>query len=104
MSTTVVSQPTGTQYPTSSIQNNILALLANLPPETLILVEQFVRFVYEQDRQGRSVVIALKEKVPPYQYPTVALPASSLSAWLNLLPEGYEGDALANTEALYDEV
>jgi len=23
--------------------------------------------------------------------------------WLNLVPEGYEGDALADTEAIYDE-
>ncbi len=40
----------------------------------------------------------------PYLYPTVENPASSLSAWLNVLPEGYEGDALADSEALYDEL
>lgn len=41
---------------------------------------------------------------PTHRYPTVENPASSLSDWLNLLPEGYDGDALADTEALYDEV
>ena len=41
---------------------------------------------------------------PPYLYPTVENPASSLSEWLNVLPDGYEGDALADSEALYDEL
>jgi len=40
----------------------------------------------------------------PYRYPTVPMPVSSLDVWMNLLPEGYEGDALADTEALYEEV
>jgi prevent-host-death family protein len=38
------------------------------------------------------------------QHPAVANPPSSLKNWLNLIPDGYEGDALADTEALYDEV
>jgi prevent-host-death family protein len=41
---------------------------------------------------------------PGAQYPTVANPPSSLKNWHNLIPDGYEGDALADTEALYDEV
>ena len=40
---------------------------------------------------------------PGAQYPTVATPPSSLKNWHDLI-EGYEGDALADTEALYDEV
>ena len=32
------------------------------------------------------------------------IPASSLDDWLDLIPEGYEGDALTDTEALCDEV
>ena len=35
-------------------------------------------------------------------YPTVSTPLSSLQALSDLLKEGYEGDALADTEALYD--
>jgi len=38
------------------------------------------------------------------RYPTVATPASSLNVWTDLLPNGCGGDALADTEALYDEV
>jgi len=41
---------------------------------------------------------------PGAQYPTVANPPSSLEDWRSLIPDGYEGDALADTEALYDEV
>jgi hypothetical protein len=37
-------------------------------------------------------------------YPTVPVPAASPDGWLDLVPEGYEGNALADTEALYDEV
>lgn len=41
---------------------------------------------------------------PGAQYPTVANPPSSLKNWHNLIPDTYEGDALADTEELYDEV
>ncbi len=37
-------------------------------------------------------------------YPTVATPLFSLQALSGLLKDGYEGDALADTEALYDGV
>jgi len=84
------------------IQNRILPLLEKLPPESLAVVEQFVRFLQEQAQKGR-VVETVKPTGAPYLYPTVPVPASSLAQWVNLLPEGYDGDALADTEALYDE-
>ena len=88
-----------------AVQNRILTLLEGLPPESLTLVERFVQFLQEQARQGQPVVaVSEQEDHPPYLYPTVAVPPSSLDGWLNLVPEGYEGDALADTEALYDEV
>ena len=37
-------------------------------------------------------------------YHTICLSASSLDWWLNLTPSGYEGDALLDTEAIYDQV
>jgi hypothetical protein len=85
------------------IQNRILPLLEKLPPESLAVVEQFVRFVQEQAQKGQVVEIVVKPTGAPYLYPTVPVPASSLAQWVNLLPEGYDGDALADTEALYDE-
>ncbi|RLC86293.1 MAG: hypothetical protein DRI37_07210 [Chloroflexi bacterium] len=40
---------------------------------------------------------------PGAQYPTVANSPASLKEWLDLIPAGCGGDALADTEALYDE-
>jgi len=85
-------------------KQRIYKLLDDLPPTSLSVVEQFVEFVHQQAQRRQPVVITSDEEAPSYRYPTVESPASSLSAWLNLLPEGCEGDALADTEALYDEV
>lgn len=83
--------------------SRILPLLQDLSPENLAVVEQFVRFVRDQARHGQLVVTLGEAKnQPPYLYPTVVTSASSLSGWRNLLSVGYEGDALADSEALYD--
>ncbi len=56
---------------------------------------------------ARHMVANLREVSEPkaqvYCYPTVSVPASSLDGWVNLI-EGYEGDAVTDTEALYEEV
>lgn len=69
----------------------ITALLEGLPPESLARVESFVRSLSQSGSAAGPL------------YPTVAVPASSLKGWEHVLDEGYEGDALADTEALYDE-
>lgn len=38
----------------------------------------------------------------PYLYPNVPVPYSVFEGLSKVLPEGYEGDALADSEALYD--
>ncbi|HUX77525.1 MAG TPA: hypothetical protein VMY40_12915 [Anaerolineae bacterium] len=89
----------------TSTQSRIVALLEGLPPESLTLVERFVQFLRDQARRGQPVgSVSVGEERPSYVYPTVPVPPSSLDGWLDLVPEGYEGDALADTEALYDEV
>ena len=89
---------------TQIVKERILPLLEELPSESLAVVERFVAFLHEQARQGQTVTVTLKKAAhPPYRYPTVRVPPSSLSRWLDLVPEGYEGDALADTEALYNE-
>jgi len=86
------------------VQSRILPLLEKLPPESLAVVEQFVRFVHELAQEGQVVeTVSTPKGRAPYLYPTVLVPASSLAQLVNLLPEGYDGDALADTEALYDE-
>ena len=73
-------------------KQRISELLDELPPASLRSVENFVRSLREREPLSPGPV-----------YPTVENPASSLNAWLDLVPEGYEGDALADTEAMYDE-
>ena len=89
---------------TQETKQKIMAWLEELPPNSLTAVEQFVEFLRQKARQQQSLVVVAEKEAPPYLYPTVENPASSLSAWLNLLPEGYEGDALADSEALYDDL
>jgi hypothetical protein len=72
----------------------ITSMLDTLSPDSLNAVEQFVRFLH--DRQLDLPVAAAR-------YPTKAAPASSLTGWVDMLREGYDGDALADTEALSDE-
>ena len=93
-----------TQVPARLTRDHILSLLDDLPPESLAVVEQFVRFLREQTRQGRPVVSVSEEKDrPSYRYPTVPLPVSALDGLVGIMPP-VGGDALADTEALYDEV
>lgn len=83
-------------------RERIAILLQDIPAENLAFIEQFVLFM---SQKGQSVVIASQsEEKTLYLYPTVPVPASTLNNWSGLLDEGYEGDALADTEALYDDV
>ena len=86
------------------MRDHILSLLDDLPPESLNVVNQFVQFLHERARQGQPVVSESDDEGKvPYLYPSVGVPAKSLDGLIGLLSEGYEGDALADTEALYDE-
>lgn len=46
--------------------------------------------------------VAVAAEQPPYLYPTVPVPYSVFEGLSKVLSEGYEGDALADSEALYD--
>lgn len=81
-------------------RQNILLLLEQLPPDDLQTVEKFIRFMQTQSEQAPSKPA---EATTPWLYPTVAVPAASLDKLVGIMP-GVEGDALADTEALYDEV
>jgi hypothetical protein len=85
----------------SATLTHLQDLLTDLPQDSLSAVEQFVQFVRERAQHGQMLKIVAER--PAYLYPTVPLPADSLDRWLNLSPTGYDGDALADTEALYDE-
>lgn len=84
----------------SRINTHLTALLAELPPESVQMVEQFARFLRQQAKLGRPVG-TVKENPPRYLYPTVPVPASAIDNLIGILPP-VGGDALADTEALYD--
>ncbi|HHH42405.1 MAG TPA: hypothetical protein ENK56_10440 [Chloroflexi bacterium] len=92
---------------TRTSYERLLSLLDELPPASVVVVERFVEFLHEQARRGQPVVTApeqeQQEEKPPYLYPTVPVPASSLDGLVGIMPP-VGGDALADTEALYDEV
>ncbi|MCX7841256.1 MAG: hypothetical protein N2559_17600 [Anaerolineae bacterium] len=85
------------------VYKRILPLLETLPPESLMVVEQFVRFVHELAQKDRVVETVPKPTGAPYLYPTVPVPASTLRRLSGIMPP-VDGDALADTEALYEDV
>lgn len=80
------------------------ALLDDLPLESVGVAERFLQFLREQAQRGQPIVTApMEAERPPYRYPTVPVPASSLEGLTDVMPP-VGGDALVDTEALYDEV
>ena len=84
-------------------KQKITKLLDDLPAASLTVVEQFVEFVHDQAQQGQPVVVAADYEPRPYRYPTVPVPPAVLDGLVGLMPP-VGGDALADTEAIYDEV
>jgi hypothetical protein len=82
-----------TPAPPQSTRERIATLLNDLPSESLLLVEQFVRSLKEKPARREQS-----------RYPIVFVPAGKVALWETILSEGYDGDALADTESLYDDV
>ena len=79
------------------------------PVVVMVDYEHYERLVAQLEELSGRVSLQTAAAEPPrpssvQRYPTVTPPASSLTAWKDLMPEGCGGDALADTEALYDEV
>ena len=85
--------------PTS--KQTICDLLDDLPLESLEAVEGFVRLLREQVRQAQATATEVSGEPAPIRYPTVSLPLTTLSGLVGMMPP-VGGDALAETEALYD--
>lgn len=85
--------------PTS--KQKIYDLLDDLPPEGLEAVEEFVRFWSERVKKARTAGDAVADQPALFRYPTIPLPLASLSGLVGMMPP-VGGDALAETEALYD--
>jgi hypothetical protein len=81
-------------------RQDILILLDQLPPDSLPMVETFIRFMQTQPEQAKPKPL---QTSTPWLYPTVPVPAANLDRLVGIMPD-IEGDALADTEMLYDEV
>ena len=81
-------------------RQRLIALLEEMSARDLDIIEKFTLFIRQQG--GQSVVaVAEREGEIPYQYPTVPVPAFVFSELVNIMPP-VGGDALADTESLYD--
>ena len=86
-----------------ALQEKILTLIADLPPESLTIIEQFVRFIRAQVENGLVIDSHNVHKVsPPYLYPTVGVPASIIKDLMGIAPP-VGGDALEDSEKLYND-
>jgi prevent-host-death family protein len=87
-------------------ENEIYVTRYGHPVAVLVDYEYYER-LKESSRRAEVKAKVIKEQRyprPGAQYPTVANSPASLKEWLDLIPAGCGGDALADTEALYDEV
>ena len=77
-------------------RQKIIALVNELPNESLPLLAQFVAFLSSQVTRAGVMDTGVH-----LNYPTVSVPAKQLQSLISLLP-AMGGDALADSEALYD--
>ncbi|MBU6359658.1 MAG: hypothetical protein KGS46_06490 [Chloroflexi bacterium] len=91
-------------------RQKIIALVNELPNESLPLLAQFVEFLSSQVTRANTVKTKKNIDVTGagvtdtdmrLNYPTVSVPAKQLQSLISLLP-AMGGDALADSEALYD--
>ena len=86
---------------TQTRKQRICELLDDLPPESLATIEQLVRFLHGQATQAQPAAATSGRESTLFHYPTVSLPLTVLDGLVGLMPP-VGGDALAETEALYD--
>ena len=86
-----------TSLPTT--KQNILTLLDKLPLENLLMVETFVRFVRDQQH---TISASFTDDQAQWRYPTTPAATANLDNLIGIMQD-VGGDALANTESVYDE-
>jgi hypothetical protein len=89
----------GTASTTKTLQREIAGQMKDLPLEGLLTLRDFTAFLRQ-----RSLTEPPSTSAPlSLHHLTVEMPAESLLGLMGLLPP-IGGDALADTEALYDQV
>lgn len=82
----------------ASIQQDIHKSIEQLPLESLKVLQQFAEFLEQQTLNKRQPD---GERQP---LKLVPVPASRLTGLIGLLSPGYEGNALEDTEAYFDDI
>ena len=90
-------QPDGVEATRARIRQ----LLDELPGEDLLLVERFVIWTHRQASGQGSGAEKPGSGAVSYLYPGVFVPAAALDKLVGIVSVG--GDALADSEALYDD-
>ena len=86
--------------PRTETVEKIVTLLEQLPPGVVMTLQE----IFELLAQQQSMTAAERTaNVHPYRYSTVVVPAGEMLKLADETPVGYPGDALADTEALYDQ-
>jgi len=80
-------------------RQNILTLLDKLPLENLLMVETFVRFVRDQQH---TISTSFTNDQAQWRYPTIPTTTVNLDNLIGIMQD-VGGDALADTESMYDE-
>jgi hypothetical protein len=107
MTQTTISTPTK-----QTVQDEIALLAQELPYDSLITLREFGRFLhFQRQQQGKAEqttpatnTLALQKIVPGKPQSWKMVPADEVLKLTNVLTEGYEGDALEDTEAIADDV
>jgi len=81
------------------LRNDLYRLIEKLPLESLNIMQQFAAFLSQQTSDTPTPSMEQKRTLE-----IVTVPASRLAGLIGLLSPGYEGNALDDTEALYDDI
>ena len=89
-----------TSAPRTEIVEKIATLLEQLPPGAVMTLQEIFELLARRQSMAAAEPTA---GLHPYPYSTVVVPAGEALRLAAETPVGYSGDALADTETLYDQ-
>jgi hypothetical protein len=106
MTQTTISSPVK-----GDIKDEIVALMQELPDDSLLMLREFGRFLWFQVQQQATTPLPMRTERPA----SLTFAQNGYASWIAVSPEevleltnilavGYKGDAFEDTEAIYDEV
>jgi hypothetical protein len=87
---------------TDFTQRTVLHKAIELLPEYILPdLARFIEFLRFKTGEVQTSVFTA---TTAYRYPTITLPATTLHELVGIMPSDFAGDALTDTEALYDNL